>query len=138
MADLDFLVGETVDELRYSVPGSLRIVFDVGNRVEPALYADLGAFEFIDGAGEQHQVDPEDPITVGPVLTAVGKQIQAIDTEGGALSLLFSDESRVRCEPHNDYEAWQVVGGSTQHLVVCMPGGELAVWETASQDPPSR
>jgi hypothetical protein len=137
MGDLEFLVGQTFDELRYSAPGNLRIVFDAGDRVEPALYADLGEFEFSDDAGERDEVDPEDPATVGPVLRAVGKQIQAVDTEGGTLSLLFSDGSRVRCGPHDDYEAWQVVGGSTHQLVVCMPGGAVAVWENTSREAPS-
>jgi hypothetical protein len=138
VGNLDFLVGQTIDELRYSVPGSLRVVFDAGDRVEPALYADLGPSEFYDSERERHELDPEDPATLGPVLSTVGKQIEAVDTEGGALSLLFSDRSRVRCNPRIDYEAWQVVGGSPQHLVVCMPGGELAVWESASRDAPSR
>ena len=33
----------------------------------------------------------------------------------------------MRCEPDADYEAWQVVGGWPQSLVVCTPGGELAI-----------
>jgi hypothetical protein len=126
-----FLVGQTLDELRYSAPGNLRLVFDAGDRVEPVLYADLGPFEFVDSELGSHEVDPENPATLGPVLRTVGKQIQAVGTEGGALTLSFSDGSHLRCDPHEDYEAWQVVGGSPQHLVVCTPGGELAVWESA-------
>jgi hypothetical protein len=138
VSDLDFLVGRTLYELRYSAPGNLRAVFDAGDRVEPALYADLGPFEFVDSERGRHDVDPEDPATLGPVLGAIGKKVQAVDTEGGTLSLLLSDTSRLRCEPHSDYEAWQVVGGSPRHLVVCMPGGELEVWDSASRDAPSR
>lgn len=129
VGDLDFLVGQTVDELRYSTPGNLRLVLDIGDGVEPALYADLGHSLLFDFEERVHEIDPEDPTTVGPVLWVVGKEIQGVNAEGGALSLVFSDGSRVRCEPQEDYEAWQVVGGSPQHLVVCMPGGELAVWE---------
>jgi hypothetical protein len=87
VSDLDFLVGQTVDELRYSVPGNLRMVFDAGGQVEPALYADLGPFEFVDGGGDRHEVDPEDPATVGPVLRTVGRQIQDVGNPGGALTL---------------------------------------------------
>jgi hypothetical protein len=129
VSDLDFLIGQTVNELRYSVPGNLRMVFDIGERVEPALYAELGPFEFLDPKGDQHDVDPEDHESLGPILSTVGRLIEAVDTEGGVLSLTFSDASRLRCDPHDRYEAWQVVGGSPQHLVVCMAGGELAVWE---------
>ena len=134
MSDLDFLLGQTVYELRYSAPGNLRMVFDAGDLVCPALYADLGAFEFVDEGGVRHQVDPEDPATLGPVLRTVGLQIEAVDSQGGTLSLSFSDTSRLRCRPHDAYEAWEVAGGSPQHLVVCMPGGELAVWENAPDD----
>jgi hypothetical protein len=41
--------------------------------------------------------------------------------------------SWLRCEPDPDYEAWQVVGGDPQALVVCLPGvGELAVWDSST------
>jgi hypothetical protein len=45
--------------------------------------------------------------------------------------LSFADGSLLRCEPDPRYEAWQVVGGLPQHLVVCEPGGELAVWDSS-------
>lgn len=52
VSDLDFLIGQTVNELRYSAPGSLRMVFDPGDKPKPALYADLGPLDFIDWKGE--------------------------------------------------------------------------------------
>ena len=129
MGDVDFLVGVSVDAIHYSAPSKLRIVFELGDRVEPALYVDVGDSVFFEADDRAHQIDPIDPTSVGPVLGVVGKQVERADTDGGALSLAFADGSRIQCKPHEDYEAWQVVGGSPQHLVVCMPGGEVAVWE---------
>ena len=45
--------------------------------------------------------------------------------------LSFADGSLLRCEADARYEAWQVVGGSPQYLVVCQPGGELTVWDSS-------
>jgi hypothetical protein len=135
MSEVDFLVGQTAKEMHYSVPGNLRIVFDPGERVPPALYADVGPFEFRDREGRVHAVDPADPKTVGPVLATVGRRIDSADTQGGALTLEFSDGSRIRCEPHEEYEAWEVVGGSPNHLVVSGTGGELLVWGDEPETP---
>ena len=47
--------------------------------------------------------------------------------------MTFADGGALRCEPDPDYEAWQVVGGDPQALVVCLPGdGELAVWDSST------
>lgn len=43
--------------------------------------------------------------------------------------MTFTDGTTLRSDPAPDVEAWQVVGGSPQALVVCLPGGELAVLE---------
>jgi hypothetical protein len=61
----------------------------------------------------------------------VGNVVSDTSTQDGALVLSFADGSLLRCEPDKRYEAWQVVGGSPQHLVVCEPGGELAVWDSS-------
>ncbi len=53
-------------------------------------------------------------------------------TVGGTLVVTFADERVLRCEPQPDVEAWQVVGGDPQYLVVCKPGGgDPAVWDSS-------
>jgi hypothetical protein len=133
MNEIDFLVGRTVREIRYSTPGNLRIVFDVGDVVEPALYADVGNCTYVDASGAAHDITPEDPSTVGPVLASVGQLLATVSTSGGTLEFRFSIGGYLRCESAEEYEAWQVVGGSPQHLVVCLPGGELAVWDNTTE-----
>lgn len=114
MSEIDFLTGETVVD----VQDASRIVFVADTRPEPRLYADVGDCECTDAEGAM--LDLSD---------LTGRTVASATTDGGALTLHFTDGATLRCAPDQNYEAWQVVGGSPQHLVVCMPGGELAVWD---------
>jgi hypothetical protein len=116
MSDVGFLVGRTVLEVREDE----RVIFEIGRTPEPALYADVGASIYEDREGR----------TVA-LSAIVGKVVVDTSTAGGTLVLSFADGSRLRSEPDANYEAWHVVGGTPQQLVVCMPGGELAVWDSS-------
>jgi hypothetical protein len=114
--ELDFLVGQVVAEVRYAD----RMVFVAGSRPEPDLYADVGNAEVIDSQGG--------PITLDGL---IGRVVQSASVDpDGTLCLAFNGGASLRCEPDPQYEAWQVVGGDPQTLVVCMPGGELAIWDS--------
>jgi hypothetical protein len=84
MSDVGFLVGRAVVEVQPLAAGGARIVFELGDKPVPAVYADVGP--------------------------SIGRAL--------------------RCEPQPEFEAWEVVGGEPQYLVVCTPGGELAVWDS--------
>ena len=64
---------------------------------------------------------------------------RAHSRDDGALLLEFTDGSRLEVRASANYEAWQLVGPAGL-MVVCMPGGELAVWtddkESTSGDGP--
>ena len=131
VTEVDFLVGQVVKAIHYY--GALRIVFDEGDRPEPALYADLETpFTYVDAAANRYPIVPWEPASVGAALTIHGRTVHRVSTDSGALELAFTDGSSIRCEPHDEYEAWHVVGGFPQHLVVCTPGGELAIWDDQS------
>jgi len=115
VGDLDFLVGNTVTEIR----DECRLVFIPGSRPEPDLYADVGLAELVDSGGA----------TI-PLTALVGRTVSAASAPSGSLHLTFTDGSLLRCDPDPQYEAWQVVGGDPQALIVCEPGGELAIWDT--------
>lgn len=129
MSEVDFLIGQQVKELRYG--HGLRIVFDLGDSVEPSLYADLGKFEYVGATNETFSIDTDVPETVAPALRLTGATVVATATADGVLLLVFSDTSSLRCYPDERYEAWQVVGGCPQWFVVCTPGGALAMWDRA-------
>jgi hypothetical protein len=118
--DLDFLVGQTVREFRYA-GSDLRPVFDLGDGAIPALYADIGHCVYVDASGVEHAVVPDAPATVGPILSTVGCQISGADMENYVLTLLFDDGSRLRCEPQDLVEAWEVTGRSPQQHVIGLP-----------------
>lgn len=118
VSEVAFLVGREVVELQANPDGSTRIVFELGD--QPALYADVGESICTDADGSSRML-----------ASVKGGAVARTSTEGGTLTLVFADGSRLRCEPDPRFEAWQVVGGTPQHLVVCMPGGELAVWDSS-------
>jgi hypothetical protein len=125
---IGFLTGQELVEIRYSL-GLVRFVFDAGDRVEPALYADLGPFAVTGADGVAELVDPDDSSTLRPALLLVGKTIEhAAFEDDGSLTLGFSGDASLRCEPSKDFEAWQVVGGTPQHLIVCVEPGEVSVF----------
>jgi hypothetical protein len=49
----------------------------------------------------------------------------------GTLILGFDSGTSLRVEPDPDYEAWNITGPRGR-MIVCMPGGELAVWSQES------
>jgi Family of unknown function (DUF6188) len=58
----------------------------------------------------------------------VGHRIDAAAvSEKRALTIDFDDSTRLTVDPDPAYEAWNV-SGPAGFLVVCMPGGELAIW----------
>lgn len=114
MSEIDFLIGQTVVEVR----DDDRIVFEAGNEPEPSLYADVGRVVCLDPDGK--------PLAL-PEL--VGRAISQASTTDGTLLVTFTDGATLRTPPDPNHEAWQVVGGTPHSLVVCLPGGELAVWD---------
>jgi hypothetical protein len=120
VSELGFLVGRDVVEVQPDGDGGARIIFERSDEPEPALYADIGPSSYVD---ENHGARP--------LSDMVGSVVSDTSTDGGVLVLSFEDGRTLRCEPDVEFEAWQVVGGTPQNLVVCSPGGELAVWDSS-------
>ncbi|MET9491338.1 DUF6188 family protein [Nocardia sp. NPDC006630] len=54
----------------------------------------------------------------------------AVDSDG-TLRMLLDSGAQLAVEPDRYYEAWHVTAPGI-YLVVCMPGGELAIWSEKS------
>lgn len=64
-----------------------------------------------------------------PLTDLVGKLVESSETDtDGTLTLIFNNGSILRTEASKSYESW-TVAGPDGYKVVCMPGGELAVWQ---------
>lgn len=82
---------------------------------------------------QSHWIDPEKKDTLLPGLRLFNRRVaSAIAYKNGQLRVLFEDGAAIRSLANEAYEAWQFqgVGGLR---IVCMPGGELAVWSNPAQ-----
>ena len=89
-----------------------------------------GHITYRDAAGTVHEVDPEgDPRALGPLLEVARSTITAASTEDdGTLVVALGSSALLRVAPHDRYEAWTLTS-RTGFMVVCVPGGELAIWD---------
>jgi hypothetical protein len=122
-SDLDFLVGRTVQEVRFGP--TVRLVFDEGELVEPAKYLDVGRYTIIDSDGTGHEQHERRPESLGRSLALVGLRVKAASIESSVLRMTFSDGSRLECEPSEDHEAWQVVSDDPKRVVWSTTDGEV-------------
>ena len=68
------------------------------------------------------------PDRVAPVLEMLHKPVRSLRVlKNGRLTFAAAPDITMTVEPHPKYEAWHVNGRSNL-LIVCMPGGKLAVW----------
>ncbi|WP_420162368.1 DUF6188 family protein [Nocardiopsis sp. CNT-189] len=75
-------------------------------------------------------LEPDSP---GPaalhIIRLVGDTMSTARTEGdGSLRIVFESGVELTAPPDTHYESWSVVGPSGGRAV-CMPGGEIAVWD---------
>lgn len=76
--------------------------------------------------GIERTIDPDEPEQLAPMLTLVGRALEALTvTRPGDLVAGFSDGTVLHVEPHARYEAWQLQGGGGLEGMsyVCGPGG---------------
>lgn len=79
--------------------------------------------------GQRHTVEPERVETMLPVLGLHRAVVTAAHAgKDGTLELRFDGDRVLRCEPNEDYEAWEVGGGlppvtSSYHILAQAGGG---------------
>lgn len=73
-------------------------------------------------------VDPEIPESIGPALSVVRRKVESIKAyDRGMLEVTFDHDLAITVEPLELFEAWNIAGNGGP-MLVCMPGGKLAVW----------
>jgi hypothetical protein len=84
-------------------------------------------FVLTTGSGSHH-LDPAERLDLGPLLALYPDRLEEASVEAdGSLRLTFLSGARITVPPNPQFEAWQV-NGPEDYLVVCAPGGALAVW----------
>jgi hypothetical protein len=83
--------------------------------------------------GDELELDPNGPPeALSPVLGLLRRTIDEASVENdGTLRLAFREGGHLRCEPHAQFEAWQM-NAPDGVSVVCVPGGgEPVAWDGA-------
>jgi Family of unknown function (DUF6188) len=66
-------------------------------------------------------------VVAASLLSVLGHAVIGFDITGGRLTIIFDGDLQVAVEPDQRYESWQI-SSEDGLLIVCTPGGELAVW----------
>ena len=79
--------------------------------------------------GTCHVLTPKIPIQFGPVFFLRHSTVKdAFAFKDGTLKLEFANGDKLAIKAHPQYEAWGVAGDRGLR-VICLPGGDLAVWQ---------
>ncbi|HWD05923.1 MAG TPA: DUF6188 family protein [Amycolatopsis sp.] len=87
--------------------------------------------------GKQYNISPDvDPQeSLQPMSTLLHQAVtKSAINDSGALIIAFDSGAMIHVESDDEYEAW-TVGGPDGFLVVSMPGGELATWDSKNGSP---
>ena len=78
--------------------------------------------------GREYLLDPGERRGLGPLLALYPDTLTEASTRSdGTLLLAFASGATITVSPDSKYEAWSIVGPGSA-LIVCQPGGRLAVW----------
>ncbi|HEY0776475.1 MAG TPA: DUF6188 family protein [Gemmatirosa sp.] len=90
-------------------------------------------FTLAQADGDARPVDPAEPERLAPLLTLVGRRLEALEvSERGAVEMAFSDGTLLTVAPHPREEAWQLQGaGGLEGLVYRCPAGGGRPWASA-------
>jgi len=91
-----------------------------------------GEFELhIDG--KDYGLSPESPegaTSLSPALALLHKTVaKGVAYKDGVLKLEFGAGERLSVKPDSAFEAWELTSDSGALRIVCLPGGQLAVWQ---------
>ena len=83
----------------------------------------------LESHNEQYSLSPETPLCLGPALALLHSSIQTASAQSdGKLVLRLEDGRSLSINADEEYEAWQLKGPN-KLMLVCMPGGNIAVWQ---------
>lgn len=100
----------------------------LGDKTETAsLYIETPCY--LKGAGEDTLLIPDEPCSLAPVLALFNAEVEGVSIQrSGHLTAMLKNGRSLEVDPNEMYEAWQI-GSTNGFLLVCSPGGEVALFE---------
>lgn len=114
---------------------SQHIEYTVGLQLSDEYFVRIESRFTLTAAGTTTVLSPEvDPVSAfGPLSHLVGQVITASEVDDtGSLTVAFDGGSSLVVEPDQNCEAWTVTGPKGM-IVVCLSGGELAIWHATEK-----
>ena len=123
--EFGFLVGRAVEQIW--IWGPIRLILELGDRPEPAMYVDVHASTYVRTAGVEASLNVLDrPSEAGAVLVLLNTEVVSARAERGVLHVSFVNGTELHSPPDERRETWTVVGDG--RVFQCMPGGEVDSW----------
>ena len=76
-----------------------------------------------------HHLDIENKDSLIQGLLLIGKKVKRLEISHEGLAKVILESAQIIVKSHDEFEAWQVHTDDGM-LIVCMPGGDLAIWES--------
>jgi hypothetical protein len=131
----NILVKDHQDYWLLAIEGGIviRCVFDYGCVLE-ITWKDISITIRIEGdilftsGGETKTLLGDAHISLAYILAVLEQRIDFVKIfNDGKLTLTFSNDITLNILPNDSYETWQITSDNGLRIV-CMPGGELAIW----------
>ncbi len=104
--------------------GPVRLIFVLGQRREPGVYADAWFCSYRAPDGTTVEIDVrERPGESGRVLELLRQRVADASIEDGVLSLRFENGAEFHARPDEQYENWTLEGGG--RTLFSVPGGDV-------------
>jgi hypothetical protein len=117
----DQLAGKPL--IQYCVGVGVRLDFAVPTFPELTIETPIT----VERAGDVQVAEPHSQLVVMTLLGLLDQAAEPTVANSGQLTLRFTGGTTLIVPPDDKYEAWQL-RDDDDLLIVCMPGGELAIW----------
>jgi len=120
----EFLAGKKISRLSFDFAVVIEL-FDKSLNATIRIEQEMSFLE----AGKSVVVNPGNAESAAPLLRLFGAEVKTAEAkQDGTLVVEFHQDRSLVVSPHPKYEAWELFANNGIK-VVCMPGGELAIWE---------
>jgi len=98
-----------------------------GNDVQIGIESE---FIYFQGTQRYELLAERGPTTICPALGVLHQELKSLEVhKSGILEIVFLNGDKIVVNPDPQYEAW-TLNGPDDLLMVCMPGGEIAIWSS--------